>query len=101
MAIKNIKDDGTYFQIYDVNNRLLSQKSHYRNEMICGYSEKIVVIDQDGYFKSYDADFKEIGSKSHYPSEKVISVSAGEITVSDSSSPSAIYDEKFQKLRYL
>lgn len=101
MAINSIKDEGTYFQLYDGGGRLLSQKSHDRKHIICGHSEKIVVIDEDGYFKSYDENFRELGSKSHYPSEKVTSISGNEITISDSSSPSIIYDEKFQKLRYL
>jgi hypothetical protein len=101
MPISSIKDDGTYFQIYSESDRLLSQKSHYRSELICGHSEKIVVIDEGEYFKSYDEDFKELGIKSHFPSEKVISVSGREITISDTSSPSIVYDEKFQKLRYV
>jgi hypothetical protein len=100
MAISNIKDDGTYFRIYDASGNLVSEKSHYRDEIICGNSEKIVVIDQDGYFKSYDDEFKKLGEKSHSSSEKVVSVSGREITVSDTLSPSITYDEKFQKLRY-
>jgi protease II len=83
MAIYSIKDDGTYFQIYDANDKLISQKPHDRSDVICGHSEKIVIIDEGIYFRSYNEDFKELGAISHSPSEKILAVSDEEITISD------------------
>lgn len=63
MSIADVREKGSFYEVYDVNQKRISYKHIQSIGELCGFSDRIIVVEKDSHLYVYDEDWRQISYK--------------------------------------
>jgi uncharacterized protein YgiM (DUF1202 family) len=81
--ITEVRPEANWYKVYNSDGKQLSLKPMAKYISLCGYSSKLILLDESNWYKLYDAKFHQIAIKPVLKGDRVLSVSLNTITIQE------------------
>lgn len=81
--ITEVRLESNWYRVYNSEGKQLSIKAKANYISLCGYSSKLILLDESNWYRLYDAKFHQIAIKAVIKGDRVLNVSPNTITIQE------------------